>query len=102
MVSNFPHSMLSGKRLRAVTNEASADGFSGRIAARLHQVYCGMHGHDVLLQFRQARMFLRCASCGHETPGWSLDETPPTVTMRGDARRHSLARPQLIGERRIA
>ena len=29
-----------------------------------------------------------CVSCGHESPGWELTETPPTVTEVGDARRH--------------
>jgi hypothetical protein len=48
-------------------------------------------------------MSLRCVSCGHETPGWELNEVPPTVTVRGDARRHVIARPpQLVRERRIA
>jgi hypothetical protein len=103
MVSNFPHSTLSNKGIRTATNEAPTDGFGGRVFERLRPVYCGMHGHDPLLQFQHERMFLRCASCGHETPGWSLNEPPPTVTMRADARRLSLMRrPQLVEERRIA
>jgi hypothetical protein len=55
-----------------------------------------------MLQFQQDRMFLRCVTCGHETPGWELNETPPNVTIRGDSRRHTLVRPQLISARRIA
>jgi hypothetical protein len=97
MVTNFPHLIPS---VRATTDEAPTDGLS--VIDRLRQVYCGMHGHDSLLQFEQDRMFLRCASCGHETPGWSLDEAPPTVTMRGDARRLRLPQNQTIGDRRIA
>jgi hypothetical protein len=65
-------------------------------------VFCGLHGHDNLLQFQQDRMYLKCVSCGHESPGWELTETPPTVSVRGDARRHTLVRPQLVGARRIA
>jgi hypothetical protein len=68
----------------------------------LRQMFCALHGHDSLLHFEQERMSLRCVSCGHETPGWELNETPPTVTVRGDARRHALARPQLVRARRIA
>ena len=102
MVTNFGHSMLPGRRIRTATNEAPSDGLGGRVVDRLRQMYCGMHGHDVLLQFRQDRLFLRCASCGHETPGWSLDEAPPTGTMRGDARPLELARGRLTSERRIA
>lgn len=68
---------------------------------RVRQLFCGLHGHDNLLQFEQDRMFLRCVSCGHETPGWSLNEAPP-VPEREESRRTALVRPQLVGARRIA
>ena len=97
MVTNFPHFIPS---VRATTEEVPTDGLS--VIDRLRKVFCGMHGHDSMLQFEQDRMFLRCASCGHETPGWSLDEAPPTVTMRGDDRRLRLPQSQTIGDRRIA
>lgn len=51
-------------------------------AERVRQFVCGLHGHDTLLQFAADRMFLRCVSCGFETPGWSLDEPPPTITAQ--------------------
>lgn len=35
---------------------------------------CGLFGHDTLLQFQQHRLSLRCASCGHETEGWTIGE----------------------------
>jgi hypothetical protein len=47
-------------------------------------------------------MSLRCVSCGHETPGWELNEARPTVTVRGDARRHALRPHRLVSDRRIA
>ena len=102
MVTNYPHSIASHEDVEAAAGESSADGLGGRVIDRLRQMYCGLHGHDTLLHFEQERMFLRCVSCGHETPGWELNETPPTVTLRGDARRHALARPQLVSARRIA
>ncbi len=43
--------------------------------ARLQQLVCGMHGHDELLQFERGRLSLKCASCGHETPGWDLKKS---------------------------
>jgi len=101
MVTNYPHSFAADED-RPTAEDASADGLGGRVIDRLRQVVCGLHGHDTLLQFEQDRMFLRCVSCGHETPGWELNEAPPTVTLRGDARHHRMARPQLISERRIA
>lgn len=101
MVTNYSHSIASEDGIHA-SGEPHTDGFGGRVLDRVRQMWCGLHGHDTLLQFEQDRMFLRCASCGHETPGWELNEAPPTVTMRGDARRHAIARPQLVRTRRIA
>jgi hypothetical protein len=69
---------------------------------RVRQLFCGLNGHDNLLQFEQDRIFLKCASCGHESPGWELTETPPPVRLHGDARRHALLRPELVGVRRVA
>jgi hypothetical protein len=28
------------------------------------------------------RLALRCVSCGHTTPGWTLDRPPPVVRWR--------------------
>ena len=38
---------------------------------RMRQFVCGLHGHDRLLQFERGRLRRKCASCGHETPGWN-------------------------------
>jgi hypothetical protein len=101
MVTNYPHPITStDDRVRDADN-THADGLGGRVMDRVRQAFCGLHGHDTMLHFEQGRMSLRCVSCGHETPGWELNETPPTVTIHGDARRHTL-RPQLISARRIA
>jgi len=43
----------------------------------IRQFLCGLHGHDVLPQFDPNRMYLRCVSCGHESPGWALDGPTP-------------------------
>lgn len=69
---------------------------------RVRQVVCGLHGHDSLLQFEQDRIFLRCVSCGHETPGWELNEAPPTVAVRSERHATPVMRPQLINARRVA
>lgn len=77
-------------------------GVIARVVGPLRQIFCGLHGHDAMLQFERDRMFLRCVSCGHETPGWELNEAPPNVTVRGEVRRRAVARPQLVRARRIA
>lgn len=47
---------------------------------RLRQFVCQLRGHDPVLQFEPSRLFLRCLSCGHETPGWIQDMKAPVVT----------------------
>ncbi|SRR5690348_13724438 len=88
--------------VRATAEAGKSDGFGGRVMERLRQVMCGLHGHDTLPHFDKDRLSLRCVSCGYETPGWELNEVPPTVTVRGDARRHALPRPHLVSARKIA
>lgn len=34
---------------------------------------CAVRGHDYLLHASGNRIFLRCADCEHETPGWRID-----------------------------
>ena len=80
----------------------SGDAPKGGVLSWITEVYCGLHGHDNLLHFEADRMFLRCASCGHETPGWELTETAPTVRLQGDRRRHMLIQPPLVTSRRVA
>ncbi|HZR23842.1 MAG TPA: hypothetical protein VFA59_09660 [Vicinamibacterales bacterium] len=94
--------MVTTEGLHAADTIHVEVGFGGRFMERLRQLFCGLHGHDTMLQFEQDRMFLRCVSCGHETSGWDLNEAPPTVTVRGDARRHAIIRPKLVSARRIA
>ena len=51
-----------------------------RVLDRVREIFCGIHGHEHLLQFQPDRMYLRCLSCGHESSGWELNETRPIVT----------------------
>ena len=101
MVTNYPR-IATHDGLRTTTETANSGGIGVRALDWVRQAFCGLHGHDTMLRFEQERISLRCVSCGHETPGWALNEVPPTVTMRADTRRQTMARPQLIGERRIA
>ena len=78
------------------------DGVGDRIVTWMKQWYCGLLGHDALMRFEKSRVCLRCTSCGHETPGWTLTHAAPRIVFRGDARRHMLTRPHLVGARRTA
>ena len=102
MVTNYPHPMTTTHEGVSPVASGERVGAFARVMDSLRQLFCGLRGHDTLLHFEDERMSLRCVSCGHETPGWELNEVPPTVTVRGDARRHTLVRPQLISARKIA
>ena len=39
----------------------------------LMQVFCALGGHEYLMHVSRKRIFLRCALCHRETPGWDLD-----------------------------
>lgn len=68
---------LNGDRVRAFLAAAST---------RAHQAVCALHGHESLLQLERNRMWLRCAACGYETPGWNVENRlsaryPPHVRV---------------------
>jgi hypothetical protein len=42
------------------------------LSGRLQQALCSLHGHDAVLQYERTRIFLRCTSCGYESPGWEV------------------------------
>ncbi len=81
-----------------------AEGLGSKLMSVARQMMCGLHGHDSLLQFERDRMFLRCVSCGHETPGWEINDTPPVVSDTvAEPRAETVLRPQLINAtRRVA
>jgi hypothetical protein len=104
MVTHYPHRIASNEGLISSAGDAhgAADGYATRAFWWLRRTYCGLSGHDALVQFQRDRIFLRCASCGHESPGWELNGTAPPISVRGEARRPGLHRPHLVSERRIA
>ena len=101
MVTDYPHRVASRERFQTEDEADRADdGLGTRVLTQVRQTFCGMHGHDALVQFEQDRMFLKCVSCGHESPGWDLEKTRPAIKTRDD-RRAALS-PRLVGVRRIA
>jgi len=40
--------------------------------AWLKALWCTLRGHDDVLELSLERMFLRCVTCGHRSPGWRL------------------------------
>ncbi len=91
--------MATDTTYRSDTSTES-DGLLSKAALQLRQFMCGLHGHDALLHFEQGRMSLLCASCGHETPGWQIEDTPATVQQSRPSAR--IVRMPLVRERRAA
>ena len=102
MVGNFPRLFAASDELSSPEEVPQAEWFGERVLDRVREAFCGLHGHDSVLQFQQDRMFLKCSSCGHESPGWELNEPPPTVVAAADHGRLAAVRSQLIDVRRIA
>lgn len=40
------------------------------------QFMCGMRSHLMLMRFQPQRLFLQCAWCGYESPGWEIGKPP--------------------------
>ncbi|MGE3512836.1 MAG: hypothetical protein AB7N65_28575 [Vicinamibacterales bacterium] len=71
MVANRPQQVATvdelGQPLRA-----HDDAFGSAMLQRFGQMICGIQGHEHLVQFSEERIFLRCITCGHESPGWEV------------------------------
>jgi hypothetical protein len=95
MVTNYPQQLSTATELEA--RRASEASLVGRLATRLGQLFCGLHGHDSVLHFESNRVMMRCTSCGHDTPGWEISGQGPRVRYTGDAHRHALTtKPRLV------
>lgn len=89
MTTNVARLALQAERPGAMT-PAVHDGLVQRVVTRLGQWLCGVSGHDTLLHFEPNRVTLRCATCGHTSPGWTTAARAPVLRFEGDAARHRL------------
>lgn len=42
------------------------------IARQFARLWCGMHGHLILLHFEPNKLSLQCGFCGYESDGWEV------------------------------
>jgi hypothetical protein len=42
------------------------------IARHFARLWCGMHGHLIMLHFEPNKLSLQCSLCGYETEGWEV------------------------------
>ena len=45
----------------------------GAIRTSAREATCAIGGHEYMLHASDQRIYLRCADCGRETPGWQID-----------------------------
>jgi hypothetical protein len=61
---------------RTRRGEAAAETpFLTRLSAFARQaarIWCGVHGHVILLHFEPNKLSLQCSLCGYETEGWEV------------------------------
>jgi hypothetical protein len=62
---------------------------TGHLMESLRRLICAIRGHEDYLQFEKNRVYLQCISCGHESPGWTVDARWPV--LRFQARRATTA-----------
>jgi hypothetical protein len=96
MASNYQD--IAATPLTTSPYMAHARGLWARALDGLQTTMCGLHGHDPLLQFERGRIFLRCSSCGYQSPGWETGDQRPRPRFSGDAARHQLRQPSTRSE----
>ena len=94
MVTNYPQRLTATAPQSIETSTVGS--FFNRLMLRIGQWLCALRGHDSVLHFEGNRVMMRCTSCGHDSPGWDTSGRAPRQRYEGDARRHLLARPQLV------
>lgn len=62
------------------------EGIAAALLGGVGRILCGIHGHEHLMQFDRDRLYLRCISCGHESPGWLLPTDHRPVGRRDPVR----------------
>ena len=104
MITNIPGLFAAGGENSAQPGPAAHGEALGEwVVDRIRETLCGaVRGHENLIQFESDRLFLRCLSCGHETRGWELNGTPPTLLCRRDTERLSIAHSRGLAARRAA
>ena len=42
------------------------------LSRQFARLWCGMHGHVIMLHFEPNKLSLQCSLCGYETEGWEV------------------------------
>ncbi len=54
------------------TSGFSVLGILSALGRQLARLWCGLHGHVIMLRFEPNKLSLHCSLCGYETEGWEV------------------------------
>jgi len=63
---------INNTRANAVALTAPFLRIAAGIARQLSRLWCGLHGHLIMLHFEPNKLSLQCSLCGYETEGWEV------------------------------
>ena len=91
---------INNKRPTDEAAEGSVALVIGAISRQFARMWCGIHGHLILMHFAPNKLSLQCALCGYESEGWEVGR--PLVARRAaDTRRpQTQTQPIRLDERR--
>jgi hypothetical protein len=61
---------------------------SGALSRQCARLWCGMHGHLILLHYAPNKLSLQCGICGYESEGWEVGR-PLVARRQADNRTHA-------------
>ena len=61
------------------------------LSGQCARLWCGMHGHLILLHFEPNKLSLQCALCGYESEGWEVGR-PQGARRQADSHAQAYAR----------
>ena len=59
----------------------------GALSRGCSRLWCGLHGHLILLHYAPNKLSLQCALCGYESQGWDVGR-PLVARRQADNRAH--------------
>jgi hypothetical protein len=86
MMTNAPNHTLAAAPFLPADSGSPRVSLLEWVLKRIQSALCGLHGHDSVLQYERTRIFLRCTSCGHETPGWEVPQSHLAFQRRVEPR----------------
>jgi hypothetical protein len=63
---------INNKRTQEERESSSLARAVTAVSRQLARMWCGLHGHVIMLHFQPNKLSLQCSLCGYETEGWEV------------------------------